>query len=77
MALSNSQYDQIMRDYEQKQLDNEYHLRERKKAAFLAVPELEELERSVSSLSLNQARKLLNGDENALFSLKEETCSGA
>ena len=72
MALSNSQYDQIMRDYEQKQLDNEYHLRERKKAAFLAVPELEELERSVSSLSLNQARKLLNGDESALVSLKEE-----
>ena len=27
MALSNSQYDQIMRGYEQKQLDNEYRLK--------------------------------------------------
>ncbi|MCI8797999.1 MAG: ATP-binding protein [Dorea sp.] len=71
MALSNSQYDQIMRDYERKQLDNEYRLRERRKAAFLAIPELEELEHTVSSLSLNQARKLLNGEESALFSLKE------
>lgn len=72
MALSNSQYDQIMRDYEQKQLDNEYRLRERKKAAFLAIPELEELEHTVSSLSLCKARNLLEGDEDALFSLKEE-----
>ena len=27
MALSNSQYDQLMRDYEQLQLDNEHELR--------------------------------------------------
>ena len=27
MALSNSQYDQLMRDYEQLQLDNEHKLR--------------------------------------------------
>lgn len=25
MALSNSQYDHLMRTYEQKQLDNEFH----------------------------------------------------
>ena len=29
MALSNSQYDQLMRTYEQRQLDNEYRLRRR------------------------------------------------
>ena len=27
MALSNSQYDHLMRTYEQKQLDNEFQLR--------------------------------------------------
>ena len=72
MALSNSQYDQIMRGYEQKQLDNEYRLRERERDAFLAIPELEELNHAVSSLSVSKAKKLLSGDPGALDSLREE-----
>lgn len=72
MALSNSQYDQIMRGYEQKQLDNEYRLRERERDAFLAIPELEELTHAVSSLSVSKAKKLLSGDPGALDSLREE-----
>ena len=40
MALSNSQYEQIMRTYEQRQLDNEYQLRERYKRAYSLISEL-------------------------------------
>ena len=51
MALSNSQYDHLMRTYEQKQLDNEFQLRKRYEKAYALIPELEEVDHSISSLS--------------------------
>ena len=38
MALSNSQYDQLMRDYEQLQLDNEHELRLRFDEVYAKIP---------------------------------------
>ena len=52
MALSNSQYDQLMRTYEQKQLDNEHQLREHYRQAYSFIPELEELDQSISAMSV-------------------------
>ncbi len=72
MALNNSQYDQLMHVYEQRQLDNEYHLRERFQNAYSLIPELEALDHSISALSVRKARQLLDGDDHALASLKEE-----
>lgn len=72
MALSNSQYDQMMRTYEQRQLDNEYRLRERYQKAYSLIPALEEADHAIASLSVEKARRLLDGDEQALLSLKEE-----
>ena len=72
MALSNSQYDHLMRTYEQKQLDNEFQLRKRYEKAYALIPELEEMDHSISSLSVKKARLLLDGDQTALSSLKSE-----
>ncbi len=72
MALSNSQYDQLMRTYELRQLDNEYRLRERYKAACARIPTLKELDDTISSLSVSQGRLLLEGDDSALAQLKEQ-----
>ena len=72
MALSNSQYDQLMRTYEQRQLDNEYRLRMRYEKVYSLIPELEEVDHSISSLSIQKAGLLLDGDETALSTLKEE-----
>lgn len=72
MALTNAQYDQLMRMYELRQLDNEHKLRERYETAYRLVPELEELDGKISSLSVSEARHLLEGDESALAHLKEE-----
>lgn len=72
MALTNSQYDQIMHVYEQRRLDNEYRLRERYRKAYALIPGLEELDRSVASLSVQKARRLLSGDDSALDSLRGE-----
>ena len=75
MALSNSQYDQLMRTYEQRQLDNEYQLRRRYEKAYSLIPALEELDHSISSLSVEKARSLLDGNQGALSSLKEDVHS--
>lgn len=72
MALSNSQYEQLMRVYEQRQLDNENRLRRRFEEVYASVPQIKELDERISELSLSQARKLLDGDDTALTSLKEE-----
>lgn len=70
MALTNSQYDQIMRLYENKQRAARLHLEEKKSHIFAAVPELKRLEDQIASFSVQQARLLLNGHADALDALK-------
>lgn len=70
MILDNSQYDSIMRTYEQKQLHSRKDLEKRYEKAYEKLPALKELHQSISSLSVSQARKLLDGDETALAKLK-------
>lgn len=72
MALTNSQYDHLMRIYEQKQLDNENRLRKRFQEVYAKIPTLKSMDDSISDLSLSQARKLLDGDTDALDALKKE-----
>lgn len=70
MILTNSQYDAIMRTYEQKQLHNHKELEKRYANAYEKLPALKEIHETISSLSVGQARKLLEGDETALAELK-------
>ena len=72
MALSNSQYDQLMRTYEVRQLDNEHRLRDRYETAYARIPKLKELDGTISSLSVSYGRLLLEGDDSALVQLKEQ-----
>ena len=71
MALNNSQYDTILRSYEQKQVHSRDLLDKRKKTVYNLIPEMKEIHDSISLLSVSQARKLLNGDDNALKELKQ------
>ena len=72
MALNNSQYDMILRSYEQKQVHSRDMLDKRRKTVYNQIPELKEIHDSISLLSVSQARKLLNGDEKALAELKQQ-----
>ncbi len=72
MALTNSQYTQMLRAYEQRQMDNEYQLRMRFQKAYSLIPELEAADHAISSLSVKKARQFLDGDGKALSSLKED-----
>ena len=71
MALSNSQYDLLMRIYEQRQLEDEQRLRRRRKEAYERIPALRRTEEEISSVSVAKAKNLLDGDETALASAKE------
>ena len=72
MALNNSQYDTIIRSYEQKQLHNRNILDKRYETAYAKLPELKRIHQAISELSVKQARKLLEGDDNALQELKAQ-----
>lgn len=72
MALTNSQYDQFMHIYEQRRLDNEYRRRKRYESVIKKIPEIKALDDSISTLSVQQGRRLLEGDDLALSSLKEK-----
>ena len=69
MALSNQQYESIMRRYEQTRDANRHLMDERRETVLSRIPQYGELAASVADVSLSKARSLLNGDETALPSL--------
>jgi len=71
MPLTNSQYDAIMRSYEEKQRAARHRLETHTKTVYQKIPAYEELDRQVASISIEQGRKLLGGNENALPELRQ------
>ncbi len=72
MALNNSQYDSIIRTYEEHQLHNRHLLQSRKEEIYHKIPEFLALEDSISTISVKQGKRLLDGDTDALIHLKNE-----
>lgn len=72
MALNNAQYHTIQRMYEKKQLHNRNILDKRQQEVYAKLPEYKQILSSISELSVQQARKLLEGNEGALTELKEK-----
>lgn len=72
MGLKPSQYQAIMRDYEQRQLRNHDILTRHYKEVYTKLPEFKSLDDSISILAVQYGKKLLNGDEKAVDSLKKE-----
>lgn len=71
MALTNTQYNSIMRLYEQRQTKNRHLRDERIHYVYTHVSGYQKLDESVATLSVAQGKKMLNGDPNALSELKE------
>ncbi len=71
MALTNSQYEAIMRGYEHRRDENRSLLASRREEIYRKVPGYEGLADSVSSLSVDAARMLLAGNEDALSQLHD------
>jgi DNA replication protein DnaC len=72
MALTNKQYDAIMRGYDRRQYQNYRMQCARIDEIYEKIPRIREIEESISSCSVRQAEKMFDEDPNALSDLKEE-----
>ena len=71
MSISNAQYDEIMRAYEEKQNRSRHLLAGRKEEVYAKIPEYKALDSSVTDISLELGRKAIGGDISALASLRD------
>lgn len=72
MALRNSQYDILIRAYNQKQLRNKHTLTARTEKIYKEIPRIEEINHEIARVSVAQAKELLSGNEQALSRLKSQ-----
>ncbi len=72
MALTNQQYDSIMRDYEQRQLAHQRELREHQEHIREHLPEYAELEKQESALFLRKAEYLLDDEKDMAMAVSED-----
>lgn len=70
MSLSNEQFDEIMRGYEERQLQNKRIQDERIAEVHLKNPRLKEIDDAIAASSVASAQRLLGGDSKALPSLR-------
>ena len=70
MALTNAQYDEIMRGYDKRQLQNKYIRDKRIENAYKIAPRLKEIDAGIASASVQQAYRLMDGDKSALATLR-------
>ena len=71
MALSNSQYDAIMREYGRQQIENHHKLEERRQEIYARLPVVRQLEAEIAERSVACAKKLLEGDKSVLDRLRK------
>lgn len=71
MSLTNTQYDQILHQYEMKQLRSRREAERRLEYVYDHVPGYQDLDDSVAALSVAQGKKLLAGDEDAMEDLRD------
>lgn len=72
MALSNSQYNEIMRGYERRQADNRHDMERRIQEVYERIPAIREIDSAVGGRAVARARQLLDGDGAALSRLRSE-----
>lgn len=71
MPLTNTQYDRIFRQYEEKQRQSRLETQRRRDYVYERLPRYRDLEDQTASLSVSQGKKLLAGDEGALDRLRK------
>lgn len=70
MALSNAQYDAIMRVYGQRQMDNYHRHEEAVRKAYAQLPELKALDEQIAKASVSAAQRLIAGERGATAELR-------
>ena len=65
MALNNSQYNEVMRDYEKQQLENRYDRQRRVEEVYRVVPEIRSVDEAIRSEGAASAKQVLSVDDSA------------
>lgn len=71
MALSNSQYNTIMRIYSQRQLENKHRQDLCRQQVYEKIPQIRQIEDEISAQAVACAKRLLDGDAHARKMLKQ------
>lgn len=69
MSLSNTQYNEIMRSFEKRQLHNRHLQEERFATVSNQIPQIEDLNRQITSVSLERAKLKIAGSDEGLNNL--------
>lgn len=72
MALTNTQYNVIFRDYEEVQLQNRHLLEEHREEVYDLIPEYKAIDSTIAELSLEHGKRYISGDANALKEMRKE-----
>lgn len=72
MALSNSQYNAIMRIYNQRQFQNKYEQEQRITEVYERLPQIRQIDDAISTQAVACAKRLLEGDLGARQRLKKQ-----
>lgn len=72
MALTNKQYDSIIRTYEKRQIAHQHELREHLNQVREQLPEYAELEKQESALFLQKAEYLLDDEKSRAMEISED-----
>ena len=72
MPLTNEQYNMLMRVYEEKQQKSRDRQNRRYEDIYKKLPAIKDIDNNISYLSVEQAKKLLNGSTDALSELKQK-----
>lgn len=72
MALSNSQYNSIIRIYNQRQIQNKHDQDERVRQVYDLIPQIRQIEDAVCTQAVACAKRLLEGDIKGRNGLKQQ-----
>lgn len=72
MGLSNEQFDNIMKKYEMRRTQNEHIANSRATEIATKLPRINEINSEIASTTLKSTIKAIEGDREALLSLREE-----
>lgn len=69
MALTNAQYDELMRGYQQKQWQARQKALQKKQTIYNELPMLAQIDDQIGSISVRKAKEYISGNQNALVNL--------
>ena len=72
MALTNAQYEDLMRQYNQKQLRAHQQATNKKQLIYAQIPALAQIDAQIASMSVKKAKEFISGNAAALAGLEEQ-----